>query len=632
MMSSLCWAVCAVAVAVVIAVVEVDAYSSGAGSGACSEGVPGGTGSTTHGSLQSGDGGFSLVFSPALASGNEFVPSTTYDVTLMRTTNTYGGFLVLADGGSFTPGTNNKNGPCGQPSLTHSQFLSMDVSFQWTSPASGSVMFRTTTLVNREGISGKYWIFNTELTSGLDCSSVPQDCASINRIACDQGNTTNTCGVCNDGYFESSGENVPKNTDSCQVCNETCSRCVDATNACIECASGYTKEGLVCLPNAAKNFTLGSKLVTVGCDPDVEPCDVVAEWGREGLIMNFRITVLNSPSTEWAAIGFSSSPSMPNSDILTAFINDNGQVDVVNRWASSRSRPVADSDQSGISGVEGMRNSSHFVVEFSRTLSPINSNDASFLPGADSLYVIVAHGPNDVSIHAVAGSNAPFVSSSAVDLRASAAVSSSETNKVRLGTSIHGIIMVSAWLLFAPSATLIAHTLRFYVPLWFKLHRNLQTFVVLLTLGGFATIVQDVGELELDSNHATIGFVVVILCIIQAILGFARNFISKKDSNSTDPTDHGPRRWLFNYLHWVLGALSLVGGAVAVALGIQLYDGDSRTFPVFIAWAAVEAVAAILSLFVNGEERPRLATILVVAAILFTGACSVLIAVLIAFS
>ena len=62
---------------VVLAARESTAYSSGGTSSACGNGIPGG-GLSKHGTQQSGRGGYTVQYSPALSAGKTFSTGVTY--------------------------------------------------------------------------------------------------------------------------------------------------------------------------------------------------------------------------------------------------------------------------------------------------------------------------------------------------------------------------------------------------------------------------------------------------------------------------------------------------------------------------------------------------------------------------
>lgn len=587
-----------------------DAYDTGAGSRACSHGYPGGGSSspTSHGSLQSGNGGYSLSFSPSVSSG--YIPGETYDVTLSGSIS-MAGFLVKATAGTMVPIGNTKT-QCGDEGITHSQSLGANsISFQWGAPSAGAgdVTFRSTALDNKNMNTGRFWIFtdtisadvSTTSTPSTTCDSVPVDCAALNRAACADASTPNTCGPCLDGFYEINGNRTAKNTDTCRPCNSVCLTCEDDTRACTECNPGYEKSPIICEAIPDKDFSQGSSLTTPGC---TSACPVEAHWGRQGSNMNFKIVIRGFPNVEWAGIGFSSNTQMPSSDIITAHINAEGQVTVVNRWSSTRSRPAEDGDQRGFSGVTGSRNSTALEVEFARQLTPINENDADFSSTDNTYHILVAFGNGDFSKHAATGaSGAPIVSSSDINLQDSADVSSANPTNARTATIAHGIVMVTAWIFLSPTATFIAHNLKFVGPTWFLLHKYMQLAAILLTIVGFIIIYVDLEEFQ-TGTHETLGVLVLAFCLTQGLLGFLRNVISGKPNDPKDPQDHGPRRWIFNYMHWTLGATTTVLAVITVFFGLDKLGAESSAFIVLYVWIAVEAtVSAVCLVLRHMSER-----------------------------
>eukprot|EP00055_Hartaetosiga_balthica_P015049 m.86511 g.86511 ORF g.86511 m.86511 type:complete len:415 (+) comp8763_c0_seq3:161-1405(+) len=354
-----------------------------------------------------------------------------------------------------------------------------------------------------------------------------------------------------------------------------------------------------------QNFTLGSELLSPNC---LTNCPITLRWGREGAVMNFEIILEGYSGIEWASVGFSDTASMPHADCLIAYISPMGAVQVRNANLGGYFEPDFDPDQSGIANESGMRNSTHFVSRFSRTLAPINSNDASFLPGAPTKYLMVAFGAGNIGEHARNGKHAgPILSVDLVDMRSTAPVMSIAASNANSITLAHGTMMMLGWIFLAPSATYIAHSMRFRAPLWFQLHQYMQYGAVLCTIIGYIIIKAggEGGKSE-GSPHGGLGIVVIILCIVQALMGIFRNLIAGKDKNASDPTDKGPRRWMFNYMHWGVGVLLLILGVVTVFFGIDLYGGSENKETAFFIWLGVDVAAVILAFLVNGSKKEGL--------------------------
>lgn len=158
---------------------QADAFANGAGSSVCEDGSPGGSGSSTHGSLGSGNGGYSLAFSPALPSTSTYAPGTQYDITLSG--GDFVGFAIsplTLDTGDLTPGTNSKTlGACTGFSdgngLTHRNSVTKSsATGTWTAPATGTASIRWTVL-NQKSFSGTWFIDTVTLTAAAVPTAIP---------------------------------------------------------------------------------------------------------------------------------------------------------------------------------------------------------------------------------------------------------------------------------------------------------------------------------------------------------------------------------------------------------------------------------------------------------------------------
>merc|ERR1712086_199776 len=137
-------------------------WSSGAGVSVCVDGTPGGQGSSSHGALGTGQGGYSLTFSPALPTTSTYAPGQQYTLTLSG--GNFVGFALLpltSATGSLTAGSNSKtftrtssyantcSGWTGA-GLTHQNGNSKSTATGlWTAPSTGSVQMRWTVLVTK---------------------------------------------------------------------------------------------------------------------------------------------------------------------------------------------------------------------------------------------------------------------------------------------------------------------------------------------------------------------------------------------------------------------------------------------------------------------------------------------------
>eukprot|EP00049_Salpingoeca_infusionum_P001542 m.49205 g.49205 ORF g.49205 m.49205 type:complete len:646 (-) comp11080_c0_seq1:2351-4288(-) len=577
----------------------VEGYSSGAGSSACATGVPGsnsaGSVTRSHGSQQSGSDGHSIAFSPPL-NGGAYKPSQTYTVTVSGGGN-FIGFMARVSGGSVTATQSGTKTTCSGAGLTHTGTSSKStVEFTWVAPASGEgTLDVRMTLLNS---ASQFYIFTETMTEGatVTCTSAP-DCAALNRDLCESGSLDDTCGACEDGFYETNGDAVAKNTDTCAACHPACATCVDDTAACVTCADGYEKliGASVCTEATPKDFSRGS-VMQPSCASN---CRAEAQWGRENSDMNFKLTLRDADS-DWIAIGFGASRSMIDMDVIVCIFNADGSASVADYFSAARSLPSIDSDQSGLGRVGATQNGTVRVCEFSRLLAPTNTGDWSFELDADQPYIMVAYGPatdGDIEQHAALGStHTPFISASVVDPLSTAAVEAADASNANIYTVVHAVCMTLAWVGLSPMATMIAHFLKPIGARWFQLHRGFQVFAVVLTIIGFVMVQID-GEksLQTATPHAPLGITVLAIALIQVLLGAFRNQISNHDpKKAVDPDDHGPRRWLFNALHWTFGVGLLILSLATCAFGLILIGTETATQYLLYAAIGFDVILAIV--------------------------------------
>jgi hypothetical protein len=179
--------------------VNARAYQDGAPSSICSTGTPGGDGSTTHGTLGTGDGGYSLSFSPALGVANtssflgQYTPNTEYTLTLKKTGDVaFGGFAITplgAGAGSAITATSNgaKNlgfkcdggefgvTQTGQPALVTS------VVSKWTAPASGTARIRYTVMDGAKAPGNTFYIKTISVEASGGSASGPSPASTSNK-------------------------------------------------------------------------------------------------------------------------------------------------------------------------------------------------------------------------------------------------------------------------------------------------------------------------------------------------------------------------------------------------------------------------------------------------------------------
>eukprot|EP00035_Acanthoeca_spectabilis_P003285 m.92314 g.92314 ORF g.92314 m.92314 type:complete len:425 (+) comp12033_c0_seq1:3586-4860(+) len=184
----------------------------------------------------------------------------------------------------------------------------------------------------------------------------------------------------------------------------------------------------------------------------------------------------------------------------------------------------------------------------------------------------------------------------------SVASGSGATNEER---AAHGTVMIVAWICLS---TISIFTIRYMRGLlgaggaFFKLHAAVQLVVTIMTVVSIIVLTGKT-ESELDESkwagnkvHQRLGLSVMTLALVQVIMGAMRNLISGKPSNPSDPKDHGPNRWIFDWLHSTIGVATWILAAAAIYRGIELFhtfDSDldeSRLKTMVVIWAIVVIV------------------------------------------
>eukprot|EP00934_Nitzschia_sp_Nitz4_P009271 Nitzschia sp. Nitz4//scaffold34_size148208//9904//13263//NITZ4_002957-RA/size148208-augustus-gene-0.67-mRNA-1//-1//CDS//3329548726//9261//frame0 len=185
---------------------------------------------------------------------------------------------------------------------------------------------------------------------------------------------------------------------------------------------------------------------------------------------------------------------------------------------------------------------------------------------------------------------------------------------------VHGWFAALAWALLSPMAV-ASSVLRQFLPgqgLWFKIHRCLNTFVVLFTVIAFVTAVIAINQetpsgssaSHFDSNasmgHRTIGLFLFIFACLQAIGGMLRPHApttpSSPGSDEENDKKESPMeeektaiRSIWEICHRLLG-LGLLGLSwYQVQLGIKTYvdifGGDS-TAALAVLWSVIGILAS----------------------------------------
>lgn len=179
---------------------------------------------------------------------------------------------------------------------------------------------------------------------------------------------------------------------------------------------------------------------------------------------------------------------------------------------------------------------------------------------------------------------------------------------------LHGILMIMAWVVFAPIGIVLTMVNKTKSPpavkSWFQLHRAFLTLTVLLTLVAFAVLWAEVGFQVHKGKHRQIGFAVVVGTILQPLGGIMR------PHNPAAGEEKSKARLAWEYGHQWFGRILFTLAIAATILGLDIIgtslDATDVTDGIRYALAAVFTLAAVISfvyvLFIRVDERKSLPT------------------------
>ncbi|GBG27473.1 Cytochrome b561 and DOMON domain-containing protein At3g61750 [Hondaea fermentalgiana] len=165
----------------------------------------------------------------------------------------------------------------------------------------------------------------------------------------------------------------------------------------------------------------------------------------------------------------------------------------------------------------------------------------------------------------------------------------------------HFTLMGLGWGFFIPLGVFIARFGRDWDPLWFHLHRALNTLGIVAAVAGLIiAFLMVAGGHFLARAHAVIGVVVMGLGLLQPLNALCR-------PHKTDPTTGlaSTGRKIWELAHKNMGRLALVLGFVNIFIGILFVQSASTpAFIIYTLWFAFYVLATIVfSVFKFQRER-----------------------------
>jgi Eukaryotic cytochrome b561 len=334
----------------------------------------------------------------------------------------------------------------------------------------------------------------------------------------------------------------------------------------------------------------------------------------------------------WLGFALSKDLFMPNSNAVMAF--PTGATGAAEKWDIGDGRTnsvvtkVTDATrQQTLTDATYTQNSTHTVMTFTKPFV-----DGSEIPVAidgmnNFLYAVGIN--NNFGYHA---KRLPF----AFDLSATSAgpiQSGAGSPNTKTLWMVHGILLFIAWSILVPMAVGTA-LLRNFLPLpkgmWFQIHRILNSIAVLCTIVGFAIAVHNINKEQGSSakhfstyKHHTIGLVIFIFAMVQALTGIFRPHLPKpveatptehdtedgtpKMKESSELPKKSTSRIAFEIQHRLMGTVAMIMGWFNVDSGIGLYSlrFGGRDM-VAVPWAITGVIVLVtLILYIVDRLRSR---------------------------
>lgn len=314
--------------------------------------------------------------------------------------------------------------------------------------------------------------------------------------------------------------------------------------------------------------------------------------------VTFEYTV---PQLGWVAIGFTDNGGFMVGSEAVIGLPDTGEVLKFELGGKTTPQvtPMPEAKQTLI-GASIVQDATSTTLTFTKRM--VEDGEVPIEVGPNT-FLAAYSGSNSLGIH----SNRD---SFALDL-ASGGVANIQVRKQALWRA-HGLFALIAWGFLLPCA-IAASILRAYFKggLWFKIHRGLNTLVVLFTLIAFTLAVVAIHQetpagacdhFNPNPNiHRAFGLVIAIFAVIQLLLGIFRPHVPEPGEDKTTT------RKVWEVAHKGLGYFCFGLALYQVPSGIKIYStifGEGQYFAA-VFWAVIAGIGGAVVL---GLIRLRLTT------------------------
>jgi len=296
----------------------------------------------------------------------------------------------------------------------------------------------------------------------------------------------------------------------------------------------------------------------------------------DSLSANIQLHYAANPEDTYFAIGFSTSEgSMAGSNAIVVSSSKVHRYFLGSRSAADVN--LLDDEQQDLTNQQVTFEDGVTIAQFTMPLSERStrrlSAGRSLLSVDDVANMIYAYGPTRAdgqpTRHSTRGGPVAVRFSEAGDTGTSVAGGWLFSRRQILILS-HGLMMVFAWIILSPHAVLAAIGFKsnWNPGVWFRVHRNLQMTVILVTLISGGIAIYFTGGIKFNysiatiGSHQTIGITLLALGLVQAVVGIFR-------PHATAPGAQPSKgRVIWEYAHKYLGRSMLMLAFANCWLGV----------------------------------------------------------------
>lgn len=333
-------------------------------------------------------------------------------------------------------------------------------------------------------------------------------------------------------------------------------------------------------------------------------CQIRWQMDKNAGVTYFNFTLESLNTNMYIALGLSRDSKMGDDSVMECSRYPNGSIAAQLSYNSGYTNTLVASESLTLTSTSFANG----LMSCSFTRKNRVSNSKIFDLAEKEWYLLVAIGDVDLNrANLKKEHSTKFASKSKIDLSKSTGLHGIESSHEEVLVSVHGSLMIFAWVFFASVGMFTARYSKAInktikgVALWFQLHRVSMVLTLLLTVIGFILIFVEEGEysesvgLPYDA-HPVLGIIVTVLTVINPIMASFR------------PDKSSSKRPLFNFAHRSVGVIAFILADAAIFIGIFWYH-RSTTEPkacitvmsFFIIYKVIAVV--IMELLERWEER-----------------------------